>query len=113
MAIIQSVREHLSQRERQHLRLGVTRPIVSARSGQTLRKFNRTVTIDATSAFDAAALDPLLNKKVQSFDFRGLVSQFDQALAHTPGLTSWAMTNALLQFHLSGSDDAALGGDLA
>jgi hypothetical protein len=41
------------------------------------------------------------------------VSRFDQVLAQTPGLTSWAMTNALLQFHLSGSDDAALGGDLA
>ena len=41
------------------------------------------------------------------------MSQFDQALAQSPGLTSWAVTNALLQFHLSGSDDAALGGDLA
>jgi hypothetical protein len=34
-------------------------------------------------------------------------------LAASPGLTSWAVTNALLQFHLSGADDAALGGDLA
>jgi hypothetical protein len=41
------------------------------------------------------------------------VSQFDQALAQSPGLTSWAVTNALLQFHLSGADDMALGGDLA
>ena len=31
----------------------------------------------------------------------------------TPGLTSWAVTNALLQYHLSGADDAAIGGDLA
>jgi len=36
-----------------------------------------------------------------------------QARAETPGLTSWTLTNALLQFHLSGSDDSALGGDLA
>jgi hypothetical protein len=28
-------------------------------------------------------------------------------------LTSWALTNALLSFHLGGSDTAALGGDLA
>jgi hypothetical protein len=50
---------------------------------------------------------------VQTFDFLGLVDEFDQALAASPGLTSWAVTNALLQFHLSGADDAALGGDLA
>jgi hypothetical protein len=50
---------------------------------------------------------------VQTFDFRGMVGQFDQALAASPGLSSWALTNALLQFHLSGADDAALGGDLA
>jgi Ca2+-binding RTX toxin-like protein len=69
--------------------------------------------LDATTEFDASSQDPLYNRKVQTFDFRGLVSQFDQALAASPGLTSWAVTNALLQFHLSGSDDAAIGGDLA
>jgi hypothetical protein len=69
--------------------------------------------LDATDDYDAGSADPLLNHKVQSFDFRGLVSQFDQALAQSPGLTSWAVTNALLQYHLAGSDDAALGGDLA
>lgn len=31
----------------------------------------------------------------------------------SPGFTSWDVTNALLQFHLSGADDFALGGDLA
>jgi len=71
------------------------------------------IILDATAAFNANSSDPLLNKKVQTFDFRGLVSQFDQARAQSPGLSSWAMTNALLQFHLSGSNDAALGGDLA
>jgi hypothetical protein len=48
-----------------------------------------------------------------SFDFPGLLGVFDAALAQSPGLSSWAMTNALLEFHLSGSNDAALGGDLA
>ena len=71
------------------------------------------VILDATPAYDPNSNDPLYNRKVETFDFRGIVSQFDQALAQSPGLTSWAVTNALLQFHLSGSDDAALGGDLA
>lgn len=74
---------------------------------------NLQLILDATADFDAGAADPLYNRRVQSFDFRGLVAQFDQAFAQSPGLTSWAMTNALLQFHLSGADDAALGGDLA
>jgi hypothetical protein len=69
--------------------------------------------LDATAAFDASSSDPLLNRKVQSFDFRGLVNAFDEARAQSPGLSSWAVTNALLQFHLSGADDAALGGNLA
>ena len=74
---------------------------------------NLQVILDATAAFDAASSDSIYNRKVQSFDFRGLVSAFDEARAQSPGLSSWAVTNALLQFHLSGSDDAALGGDLA
>ncbi len=69
--------------------------------------------LDATNGYDANSSDPLYNKKVETFDFRGIVSQFDQAMASSPGLTSWAVTNALLQYHLSGSDDAAMGGDLA
>jgi hypothetical protein len=71
------------------------------------------VILDATDEFDAGASDPLYNKRVQTFDFLGMVSAFDSASAESPGLTSWAPTNALLQFHLSGMDDMALGGDLA
>jgi trimeric autotransporter adhesin len=74
---------------------------------------NLQVILDATAAFDAGSADPLYNKKVQSFDFRGLVNAFDEARAQSPGVSSWAVTNALLQFHLSGANDAALGGDLA
>lgn len=59
---------------------------------------------DAAADFDA---------RVQTFDFARLVSEFDQARAASPGLTSWALTNALLESHLAASDDAALGGDLA
>jgi Ca2+-binding RTX toxin-like protein len=74
---------------------------------------NLQIILDATDEFDAGSPDPLYNRKVQSFDFLGMVSAFDSARAESPGLTSWALTNALLQFHLSGMDDMALGGDLA
>jgi Ca2+-binding RTX toxin-like protein len=74
---------------------------------------NLQIVHDASDEFDAGSADPLYNKKVQTFDFAGMVAEFDDALAQSPGLTSWAVTNALLQFHLSGSDDAAIGGDLA
>jgi Ca2+-binding RTX toxin-like protein len=63
--------------------------------------------------YDSGSADPLQNRRVQSFDFLGMVAQFDAALAQSPGLSSWAMTNALLQAHLAGSDEAAVGGDLA
>ena len=71
------------------------------------------IVADASADFDASSSDPLRNRRVQNFDFVGIVNAFDQARKASPGLTSWAVTNALLQFHLSGSNDAALGGDLA
>jgi Ca2+-binding RTX toxin-like protein len=74
---------------------------------------NLQLILDATDEFDAGSSDPLYNRRVQTFSFLGLVSAFDEARAASPGLTSWALTNALMQFYLSGSDDAALGGDLA
>jgi hypothetical protein len=54
-----------------------------------------------------------LDNKVEEFNFQGLVGAFDAALAANPTLSSWALTNALTQFQLAGSDTAALGGDLA
>ena len=74
---------------------------------------NLQIVLDATSEFDAGSADALYNRRVQTFDFLGLVSSFDDARRESPGLTSWALTNALLEFHLTGSDNAALGGDLA
>jgi len=69
---------------------------------------NLQVVAEAMAAFDASSSNVLLNKKVQNFDFQGLVSAFNAS-----GQTTWALTNALLAEHLSGSDTAALGGDLA
>ena len=70
------------------------------------------VIAEAMAGYDANSADSLLNKKVQAFDFTGLVSHFDTELAANPTLTSWNLMNALLDTHLSGSDAAALGGDL-
>ena len=74
---------------------------------------NLQIILDATDEFDAGSTDPLYNRRVQTFDFLGLVGAFDQARMASPGLTSWDITNALLQWQLWGADDAALGGDLA
>ena len=68
---------------------------------------------EAAADFNAARSDPLRNNKIENFNFAGLVSKFDQAKAATPTLTSWSLTNALLDFHTADSDTAALGGDLA
>lgn len=50
---------------------------------------------------------------VENFNFQQMVAAFDQARAANPGITMWGLTNALLNAHLSSSDTAALGGDLA
>jgi Ca2+-binding RTX toxin-like protein len=68
---------------------------------------------EAAADFNAASADPLLNNKIEQFNFAGLAGRFDQALAATPALTSWSLTNALLDFHIGESETAALGGDLA
>ena len=71
------------------------------------------VIAEAMADFDAGGADPLRDNRVETFDFTGLAGAFDAARAANPGLTNWAITNALTQFHLSGSDTAALGRDLA
>jgi Ca2+-binding RTX toxin-like protein len=71
------------------------------------------VVAEAMAEFDAGGSDPLLDQKIERFDFRGLVAAFDAARQGNPGLTTWALSNALTQFHLGGSDTEALGGDLA
>jgi hypothetical protein len=71
------------------------------------------VIAEAMAGFDRNSGDALLNREVQTFNFRGLVDAFDVARNGNPGLTSWALSNALTQYHLGGADDVALGGDLA
>ena len=61
----------------------------------------------------AQSHDPLASDKVETFDFKGVVAAFDAANSSGHGVSKWALTNALAQFQLGGSDSAALGGDMA
>jgi Ca2+-binding RTX toxin-like protein len=70
---------------------------------------NLQVIAEAMQAFNPASPDKRLNRKIETFDFQGLAGRFDTAGAPV----NWALTNALLEKHLSGSDSAAIGGDLA
>ncbi|MFB9244128.1 putative Ig domain-containing protein [Massilia antarctica] len=74
---------------------------------------NLQVVIEGGSDYDAASASKLNNKKVEQFNFDGLAGAFDAARTANPALTSWALSSSLLSFYLSGSDTAALGGDLA
>lgn len=71
------------------------------------------VIAEAMADFDANGSDTLLDNKIETFDFVGLVDAFDQARAADTTITSWSLSDALLDFHLSGSDAEAIGGDLA
>ena len=68
---------------------------------------------EAMADFDAAGSDAMRDNKIESFNFAGVVDRFDQARGTNTTFSNWAMTNALLDFHIGGSDSAALGGDLA
>ena len=74
---------------------------------------NLQMVVEGGSDYDAASPDSLLNEKIAQFDFDAMVSRFDAAQATSPGLSSWALSSAMLDFHLGSSDTAAIGGDLA
>ena len=71
------------------------------------------VVAEAMSGFSQSSGDALRNDKVELFDFRQLVDAFDDARSGRRNMDSWKLMNELLDAHLCGSDDAALGGDLA
>jgi len=68
---------------------------------------------EASQDFNVSGGNVLHDNKIELFNFAQLVEAFDRARAANPALTSWALTSALAQFHLGGSDTEALGGDLA
>jgi Ca2+-binding RTX toxin-like protein len=74
---------------------------------------NLQVVIEGTTDYDGASSDVTRNRKIETFNFDALVSAFDTARGVNPGLTSWALTNALAAQYLSGSDTAAIGADFA
>ncbi len=63
--------------------------------------------------FDTNGSDTLLDDNIETFNFASLVSSFDTARAANATLTNWQLSNALLDFHLGGSDTVAIGGDIA
>jgi Ca2+-binding RTX toxin-like protein len=67
----------------------------------------------AMEGFSQGSSDRLRNDNVELFDFRQLVDAFDDARSSRKNMDSWKLMNELLDAHLCGSDDAALGGDLA
>lgn len=73
---------------------------------------NLQIVIEGTTDYDATSANKLNNKKIEQFNFDGLVTAFDQARMLNPVLSSWALSSSLLDFYLSSSDTAAIGGDL-
>ena len=74
---------------------------------------NLQLVIEGTADYQPNSTSKLNNRKIEQFDFDGLVAKFDAALAANPKLSSWALSGSLLSFHLGASDTAAIGGDLA
>jgi Ca2+-binding RTX toxin-like protein len=71
------------------------------------------VIAEAMAGFDSGGTDPLRDERIERFDFQGLVAQFDAARAADSMITRWQAMHALLDTHLGGSDEEAIGGELA
>ena len=71
------------------------------------------VIAEAMAGFDPGGADSLRDNAVERFDFQGLVAAFDSARAADSMITRWQAMRALLDTHLGGSDDEALGGEPA
>jgi Ca2+-binding RTX toxin-like protein len=69
--------------------------------------------IEGTIDYQTESTSAINDNKVEQFNFDGMVAKFDTARTANPTLTSWSLSTSLLEFHLGGSDTAALGGDLA
>jgi Ca2+-binding RTX toxin-like protein len=71
------------------------------------------VIAEAMAGFDPAGADPLRDDRIEQFDFTALVAQFDAALAADAMVQRWQAMHALLDAHLGGSNEDAIGGALA
>jgi len=68
---------------------------------------------EASADFDPDSAGPLLDHKLERFDFVGMVDEFDTARSTDSSLTAWPLRHALAGSRLGGSDADTLGGDLA
>jgi hypothetical protein len=68
------------------------------------------IVIEGTRDYNGASQNPMNNRKVQVFDFAGLVAAFDAARAAGE---NFSMAANLPQFRLWGSDSEAIGGAVA
>jgi Ca2+-binding RTX toxin-like protein len=82
-----------------------------AGAGKTIKTLQ--MIAEAMPGYDSNSTETTLNKRVQQFDFIGLVDQFDAALAADSTIGSWAISPHLTEFYLGGSDALAQGGDMA
>ncbi len=71
------------------------------------------VVAEAMAGFNQAGSNALRDDSTERFNLNGLIGRFDQLRQSNPFLSQWAVAGALAQFHLGGSDTAAIGGDLA
>ncbi len=71
------------------------------------------IVIEGSTDYLPGSSNALRNRRIENFDFDGLVAAFDKARAANPALTSWSLNSALTAQHWGGSDTAAMGGDLA
>jgi VCBS repeat-containing protein len=74
---------------------------------------NLQIITEAMAAYDSNSADPLLNQRVQQFDFMALANQFEAAQAADPNITTWQLAPYLAGYSLGGSDITAIGGDMA
>ena len=73
---------------------------------------NLQVIAQSIADFDAAGSALLKDNNVETINFAGIVDKFELARGTNATFSNWAMTNALMDFHLSGGDTVVLGGDL-
>ncbi|MDD2893964.1 MAG: VCBS domain-containing protein, partial [Halothiobacillaceae bacterium] len=68
---------------------------------------------EAMPGYDTNSIDPLLNKRIQQFDFLALANQFEADYADDLVIDAWQLAPHLADAHLGGSDTSAIGGDMA
>lgn len=82
-------------------------------AGQHQPQVTLQLVAESMAGFLQNGADPLLDDKIEAFDFNELVANFDSARATAPKTDKWKLMNDLLDAHLAGSDSEAIGGDLA